>query len=145
MLCFYKRSADTVSVSLVMIAPTTSNRSLFLSSARHLLQINLGIGTTLFSHTSPLLISFLFSRNYTTTPQPGLNGRSIDYPRGKVLGGSTCVNDQVWTRGSKDDFDRYAKVTGDDGWSWDALQPFILGVSTSPPHSIASHPSTCQG
>ncbi|EIM83276.1 aryl-alcohol-oxidase from pleurotus Eryingii [Stereum hirsutum FP-91666 SS1] len=66
--------------------------------------------------------------NYVTTPQPGLNGRSIDYPRGKLLGGSSCVNDQAWTRGSKDDFDRYARVTGDDGWSWDALQPFIHGI-----------------
>lgn len=61
----------------------------------------------------------------------GLNGRSIDYPRGKVLGGSSCINGGVWTRGSRDDFDRFANVTGDDGWSWDALQPFILGVSPS--------------
>ncbi|KAJ7680733.1 aryl-alcohol oxidase [Mycena polygramma] len=63
--------------------------------------------------------------NYTTTPQAGLNGRSIAYPRGFVLGGSSSVNYMVYTRGSKDDFDRWAAVTGDDGWSWDNLIPYM--------------------
>lgn len=71
------------------------------------------------------------SRNYVTTAQSGLNNRSIDYPRGKVLGGTTCVNDMVWTRGSRDDFDRYANVSGDSGWSWDSILPYLMGVSTS--------------
>ena len=35
----------------------------------------------------------------------------------------------VWTRGSKDDWDRYAEVTGDDGWSWDAMLPYMLKVA----------------
>lgn len=61
-------------------------------------------------------------------PFVGLNGRSVVYPRGKILGGSSCINGIVWTRGSKDDFDRFARVTGDDGWSWDSLQPYMLGV-----------------
>ncbi|KAJ6518186.1 alcohol oxidase [Mycena vitilis] len=63
--------------------------------------------------------------NYTTTPQAGLNGRSISYPRGFVLGGSSSVNSMVYTRGSKEDFDRWAEVTGDDGWSWDNLTPYM--------------------
>ncbi|KAJ7659160.1 alcohol oxidase [Mycena polygramma] len=63
--------------------------------------------------------------NYTTTPQAGLNGRSISYPRGFVLGGSSSVNSMVYTRGSKEDFDRWAEVTGDDGWSWDNLIPYM--------------------
>ncbi|KAJ7881442.1 aryl-alcohol oxidase [Mycena leptocephala] len=53
--------------------------------------------------------------NFTTTPQAGLNGRSLAYNRGFVLGGSSSVNYMVYTRGSKEDFDRWAKVTGDDG------------------------------
>ncbi|KAJ7871788.1 aryl-alcohol-oxidase from pleurotus Eryingii [Mycena leptocephala] len=63
--------------------------------------------------------------NFTTTPQAGLNGRSLAYNRGFVLGGSSSVNYMVYTRGSKEDFDRWAKVTGDDGWSWDNLVPYM--------------------
>ncbi|KAJ7282840.1 aryl-alcohol-oxidase from pleurotus Eryingii [Mycena rebaudengoi] len=63
--------------------------------------------------------------NYTTTPQAGLGGRSIPYPRGFVLGGSSSVNDMVYTRGSKEDFDRMAQASGDQGWSWDSLIPYM--------------------
>ncbi|KAJ6602929.1 aryl-alcohol oxidase-like protein [Mycena sp. CBHHK59/15] len=63
--------------------------------------------------------------NYTTTPQVNLNDRSLAYPRGFVLGGSSSVNDMVYTRGSKEDFDRYANLTGDAGWSWDNLIPYM--------------------
>ncbi|KAJ6589701.1 aryl-alcohol-oxidase from pleurotus Eryingii [Mycena capillaripes] len=63
--------------------------------------------------------------NYTTTPQVGLNSRAIAYPRGFVLGGSSSVNIMAYTRGSKEDYDRWASVTGDDGWSWDKLVPYM--------------------
>ncbi|KAJ6625745.1 aryl-alcohol-oxidase from pleurotus Eryingii [Mycena sp. CBHHK59/15] len=63
--------------------------------------------------------------NYTTTPQAGLNGRSLSYPRGFVLGGTSSVNYMAYTRGSKEDFDRYAQFTGDEGWSWDSLIPYM--------------------
>ncbi|OBZ73035.1 Pyranose dehydrogenase 1 [Grifola frondosa] len=65
-----------------------------------------------------------FCWNYTTTPQSGLNGRVVQYPRGKMLGGSSSINFMVWTRGSQDDFNRYAAVSGDSGWSWESLQPY---------------------
>ncbi|KAK7438862.1 hypothetical protein VKT23_017788 [Stygiomarasmius scandens] len=68
--------------------------------------------------------------NYTTVPQVGLNNRSITVPRGFVLGGSSSINFMVWTQGSADLFDSYAKATGDSGWSWDAIQPFWKKVST---------------
>ncbi|KAJ6505290.1 aryl-alcohol oxidase [Mycena sanguinolenta] len=64
--------------------------------------------------------------NYTTTPQVGLNGRSVGYNRGFVIGGSSSVNYMVYTRGSMEDFDRWANVTGDDGWAWDNLLPYFL-------------------
>lgn len=63
--------------------------------------------------------------NFTTTKQVGLANRSINYPRGKILGGSTSINYMIYSRGSADDFDRYANITGDGGWSWKALQPYI--------------------
>ncbi|KAF8665591.1 hypothetical protein AX16_000048 [Volvariella volvacea WC 439] len=78
----------------------------------------------------PLLGALLSPRtiydwNYTTTPQQGLNGRIIDYPRGRVLGGSSTINYMLWTAGSIDDFDRYAEVSGDPGWNWDNMQQYI--------------------
>ncbi|KAJ7733598.1 aryl-alcohol oxidase precursor [Mycena olivaceomarginata] len=62
--------------------------------------------------------------NFSTTAQTGLNGRSISYPRGHVLGGSSFYQ-MAYTRGSRDDYDRYARVSGDDGWSWDNLVPYM--------------------
>lgn len=63
--------------------------------------------------------------NFTTTPQPGLNGRSVPFPRGIGLGGSTAVNCLVYTRGSKENIDRWAELSGDDAWSWDKLLPYF--------------------
>ncbi|KAJ7187861.1 alcohol oxidase [Mycena filopes] len=47
--------------------------------------------------------------NFTTIPQAGMNNRSIAYPRGFVLGGSSSVNSMAYTRGSEDDYDRFAR------------------------------------
>ncbi|KAI0687624.1 aryl-alcohol oxidase-like protein [Cytidiella melzeri] len=65
-----------------------------------------------------------FDWNFTTVAQPGLNGRSIAYERGFVLGGSTSVNFMAYCRGSKDDWDRFARVTGDQGWSYNSILPY---------------------
>ncbi|KAN0111251.1 pyranose dehydrogenase 3 [Russula decolorans] len=67
----------------------------------------------------------LYDWNYTTTAQPGFNGRSIPYPRGRLLGGSSSVNYQTYVHGSVDDFDRYASHTGDQGWNWNNMQKYI--------------------
>ncbi|KAF8888871.1 hypothetical protein BD779DRAFT_1672179 [Infundibulicybe gibba] len=75
-----------------------------------------------------------FDWNFTTTGQTGLGGRSIPYPRGHVLGGSSSINYLVYTRGSSEDYDRYAKVTGDQGWSWkNMLQYFKKNEKFNPP------------
>ncbi|KAG6840144.1 hypothetical protein C0991_008581 [Blastosporella zonata] len=63
--------------------------------------------------------------NYTTTPQPGLGGRSISYPRGHIMGGCSTINYLMYTRGSSEDYDEFAKISGDGGWSWNALQPYF--------------------
>ncbi|RPD56268.1 aryl-alcohol-oxidase from pleurotus Eryingii [Lentinus tigrinus ALCF2SS1-7] len=69
---------------------------------------------------APLLTHSQFDWNYTTTPQEALNNRSVGYARGKVLGGSSSINYMIYTRGSEDDWNRYANLTGDDGWNWDS-------------------------
>ncbi|KAH9063572.1 aryl-alcohol-oxidase from pleurotus Eryingii, partial [Lactarius vividus] len=68
------------------------------------------------------------SWNQTTVPQTGLGGRTIPYPRGRTLGGSTSINYMIWTRGPASDFDRLARVTGDSGWSWDSLRKTSVEV-----------------
>ncbi|KAF9002463.1 pyranose dehydrogenase [Cyathus striatus] len=73
-----------------------------------------------------LNISSTYDWNFTTVPQVGLNGLSLPYPRGYVLGGSSSINGQVYTRGSSDDYDRWAAISGDEGWSWNRMLPFIL-------------------
>ncbi|CCM06052.1 uncharacterized protein FIBRA_08299 [Fibroporia radiculosa] len=73
--------------------------------------------------------------NYTTTPQIGLNNRTIPYQRGRVLGGSSTINYMIWNRGSVDDWNRYAEYTGDSGWSWDEIFPYMLKSETLVPPS----------
>ncbi|MDI3515682.1 MAG: choline dehydrogenase [Rhodocyclaceae bacterium] len=65
---------------------------------------------------------------YKTEPEPGLNGRSIIYARGKGLGGSTLINAMLYLRGQARDYDEWAELTGDAGWSWDAVLPHFKGV-----------------
>ncbi|KAJ7791195.1 aryl-alcohol oxidase-like protein, partial [Mycena olivaceomarginata] len=73
-----------------------------------------------------LLTPNIYEWNYTTVPQPGLNGRNVGNPRAHILGGCSTHNGMVYTRGSADDYDRFAEVTGDAGWSWDRLLPYFF-------------------
>jgi choline dehydrogenase len=61
---------------------------------------------------------------YKTEPDPGLNGRSIEWPRGKVLGGSSSLNGLLYVRGQSQDYDRWAQM-GNIGWSWDDVLPLF--------------------
>ncbi|KAJ8509455.1 hypothetical protein ONZ45_g8375 [Pleurotus djamor] len=63
--------------------------------------------------------------NYTVAPQVGLDNRTFPYPRGRLLGGTSSVNFLVYTWGGSDDFNRWANHTGDKGWSWENLLPFM--------------------
>ncbi len=62
---------------------------------------------------------------YRTEPEPGLNGRSILYARGKVLGGCSSINAMLYLRGQKQDYDGWARLTGDPGWSWGSVLPIF--------------------
>jgi choline dehydrogenase len=59
---------------------------------------------------------------YRTEPDAGLNGRSIGYARGKVLGGSSSINAMIYMRGQKADYDYWA-AAGNRGWSWEDVLP----------------------
>ena len=61
---------------------------------------------------------------FKTTPQPGLNGRTLYYPRGKVIGGSSAINAMVYMRGQAGDYDHWRQL-GLPGWSWDDVRPYF--------------------
>lgn len=61
---------------------------------------------------------------YKTEPDPGLNGRSIEWPRGKVLGGSSSLNGLLYVRGQPEDYDRWRQM-GNVGWAWDDVLPLF--------------------
>jgi len=62
---------------------------------------------------------------FNTEPDPGLNGRALIYPRGKVLGGSSSINGMIYMRGQKGDYDRWAEACGDDSWRWEHVLPLF--------------------
>ncbi|KJA24828.1 GMC oxidoreductase [Hypholoma sublateritium FD-334 SS-4] len=63
--------------------------------------------------------------NYTIIPQPGLDGRTFPYPRGRLLGGCTSANYMIHQYGSTDDWAEMAKITGDPGWQWNNVKQYI--------------------
>lgn len=61
---------------------------------------------------------------YVTEPDLGLNGRSIKWPRGKTLGGSSSINGLLYVRGQPQDFDHWRQL-GNAGWAWDDVSPLF--------------------
>ncbi|HWE79646.1 MAG TPA: GMC family oxidoreductase, partial [Pseudolabrys sp.] len=61
---------------------------------------------------------------FKTEPEPGLNGRSLNYPRGKVIGGSSAINGMIYMLGQSADYDNWRQL-GLPGWSWDDVRPFF--------------------
>lgn len=92
--------------------------------------------------TVPAAFSQLFKSerdwNYETTPQPGLAGRTVYWPRGKMLGGSSSMNAMMWVRGFAEDYDAWAELAGPE-WSYTELLPYFRRVervsdTTDPEH-----------
>lgn len=62
---------------------------------------------------------------FKTEDEPGLNGRSLIYPRGRTLGGCSSINGMIYMRGQRGDYDRWV-AAGNPGWSWDDVLPYFL-------------------
>ena len=62
---------------------------------------------------------------FSTAPEPGLNGRSLGYPRGRVLGGCSSINGMIYMRGQARDYDLW-RQSGCEGWAWDDVLPYFL-------------------
>jgi len=61
---------------------------------------------------------------FKTEPEEGLNGRSLAYPRGKVIGGSSAINAMIYMRGQAADYDHWRQL-GLTGWSWNDVLPYF--------------------
>jgi choline dehydrogenase-like flavoprotein len=61
---------------------------------------------------------------FKTEPEAGLNGRSLNYPRGKVIGGCSAINAMIYMRGQAGDYDHWRQL-GLSGWGWDDVLPFF--------------------
>jgi choline dehydrogenase-like flavoprotein len=61
---------------------------------------------------------------FRTEPEAGLNGRSLAYPRGKVIGGSSAINAMIYMRGQAADYDHWRQL-GLAGWGWDDVLPYF--------------------
>ncbi len=77
-------------------------------------------------------IGYLYTMNnpqtdwcFQTAEEPGLNGRSLAYPRGKGLGGCSLINGMIYMRGQSHDYDHWRQL-GNAGWGWDDVLPHFL-------------------
>jgi choline dehydrogenase len=61
---------------------------------------------------------------FKTEPEEGLNGRCLNYPRGKVIGGSSSINAMIYMRGQAADYDHWRQL-GNTGWGWDDVLPYF--------------------
>ncbi|WP_022697153.1 GMC family oxidoreductase [Euryhalocaulis caribicus] len=64
--------------------------------------------------------------DYETVPQQHLNGRTLYWPRGKTLGGSSSINAMHYIRGARENYDEWAATYGAEGWSWEDCFPKFL-------------------
>ena len=76
-------------------------------------------------------IGYLYTQNnprtdwcFRTEPEPGLNGRQLAYPRGRVLGGCSSINGMIYMRGQARDYDGW-RQQGNRGWGWDDVLPYF--------------------
>ncbi|MCR6501295.1 GMC family oxidoreductase [Shinella sp. CPCC 101442] len=78
---------------------------------------------------------------YRTMAEPGLNGRSLAYPRGKVMGGCSSINGMIYMRGQSADYDHWRQL-GNPGWGWEDVLPLFR---KSEDHHSLSGPFHGQG
>ncbi len=80
--------------------------------------------------------------NYMSEPEPGLFGRRLFLPRGKMLGGSSSMNAMLYTRGNRSDYDRWESELGATGWGYESVLPLFRRHERNAQHSDSFHGTT---
>lgn len=75
---------------------------------------------------------------YRTEPDPGLGGRTLEWPRGRVLGGSSSLNGLLYVRGQPQDYDRWRQM-GCEGWGWEDVLPLFRRAEANERGADALH------
>lgn len=70
-----------------------------------------------------------YSHLYRSEPEPSINGRQMDCPRGQVIGGSSSINGLIYIRGQREDFDDWANL-GAEGWGYNSVLPHFRSLET---------------
>ncbi|MCC7427496.1 MAG: GMC family oxidoreductase N-terminal domain-containing protein [Alphaproteobacteria bacterium] len=96
-------------------------------------------------------IGYLYTMNnprtdwmFRTEPEPGLNGRALNYPRGKVLGGCSAINGMIYMRGQARDYDLWAQA-GNPGWAWEDVLPHFLRAEDFAASGLDAPPDPLHG
>ncbi len=77
--------------------------------------------------------------NYSTEPQPAASQRRVFWPRGKMLGGCSSNNAMIYIRGAAADYDEWAQLTGDPGWSYASVLPLFRRMEDNARGADAFH------
>ena len=86
-----------------------------------------------------LLFQSAYDWNYQTVPQDRAGGRSIYWPRGRVLGGSSSINAMIYIRGNRHDYDSWRDDYGCEGWGYTDLLPYFLRAESNSRGASAYH------
>ncbi|HEY2081019.1 MAG TPA: GMC family oxidoreductase N-terminal domain-containing protein [Streptosporangiaceae bacterium] len=89
-----------------------------------------------------LLFQTAYDWNYQTVPQDRAGGRSIYWPRGRVLGGSSSINAMIYIRGNRHDYDSWRDDYGCEGWGYTDLLPYFLRAESNSRGASAYHGAT---
>jgi choline dehydrogenase len=104
------RLSEDPSKQVLLLEAGPADRSIWI-------HLPIGYGKTMWSNT--------YNWRFNTAPEAGLNGRSIYWPRGKTLGGSSAINGLIYIRGQQQDFDHWAAL-GNTGWSCADVLPLFI-------------------
>ncbi len=120
--------ADYVIVGAGSAGCTLANRLTADPSVRVILLEAGGKDTSPLIHIPAGYIKLLDHKKWTwmyyAEADEGVNNRSILYPRGKVLGGSSSINGMIYVRGQPEDFDHWSQL-GNRGWDWEGVLPYF--------------------
>jgi choline dehydrogenase len=86
-----------------------------------------------------LLLKSAYDWDFQTVPQDRAGGRSVYWPRGRVLGGSSSINAMIYVRGSRYDYDTWRDDFGCEGWGYTDLLPYFLRAESNSRGSSAYH------